>query len=109
MEKAIKRYFPIFALPTLAAFTIGFILPFLLGVYLSFCEFTTVTDSKFVGFKNYIRIWGDSTFTHSLWYTALFTIVSVLIINILAFAVAMLLTKGIKGTNLFRTVFSCRT
>ena len=105
MEKAIKRYFPIFALPTLAAFTIGFILPFLLGLYLSFCEFTTVTDSKFVGFKNYIRIWGDSTFTHSLWYTALFTIVSVLLINIIAFAVAMLLTKGIKGTNIFRTVF----
>jgi len=105
MDKAIKRYFPIFALPTLLAFTIGFILPFILGVYLSFCEFTTVTDAKFVGFKNYIRIWGDETFTHSLWYTALFTIVSVLAINILAFAVAMLLTKGIRGTNIFRTVF----
>lgn len=105
MDKAIKRYFPIFALPTLLAFTIGFILPFILGVYLSLCEFTTVTDAKFVGFKNYIRIWGDDTFIHSLWYTALFTIVSVLAINILAFAVAMLLTKGIKGTNIFRTVF----
>lgn len=105
MEKAIKRYFPIFALPTFAAFVIGFIIPFIMGVYLSFCEFTTVTDSKFVGLKNYIRIWGDETFIHSLWYTALFTIVSVLFINILAFAVAMLLTKGIKGTNIFRTVF----
>ena len=78
MDKAIKRYFPVFALPTLAAFTIGFILPFALGVYLSLCEFTTVTDAKFVGFKNYMRIWGDGTFIHSLWYTALFTIVSVL-------------------------------
>lgn len=58
MDKAIKRYFPIFALPTLLAFTIGFILPFILGVYLSFCEFTTVTDAKFVGLKNYVRIWG---------------------------------------------------
>lgn len=105
MDKAIKKYFPIFALPTLLAFTIGFIIPFILGVYLSFCEFTTVTDAKFVGFKNYIRIWGDGTFIHSLWYTALFTIVSVLAINILAFAVAMLLTKGIKGTNMFRTIF----
>ena len=105
MEKAIKRYFPIFALPTFAAFTIGFILPFILGVYLSFCEFTTVTDATFVGLKNYIRIWGDETFIHALWYTSLFTVVSVLTINILAFAVAMLLTKGIKGTNVFRTVF----
>ena len=105
MEKAIKRYFPVFALPTFAAFSIGFILPFILGVYLSFCEFTTVTDAKFVGIKNYIRIWGDDTFIHALWYTSLFTVVSVLAINILAFAVAMLLTKGIKGTNVFRTVF----
>lgn len=105
MEKAIKKYFPIFALPTLAAFTIGFILPFVLGVYLSFCEFTTVTDAKFVGIKNYVRIFGDSTFIHALWFTALFTVVSVVLINVIAFTVAMLLTKGIKGTNMFRTVF----
>lgn len=105
MEKAIKRYFPIFVLPTLIAFTIGFIAPFLLGIYLSFCKFTTVTDGKFVGFSNYVKILDDPTFFHSMWYTALFTVVSVLLINVLAFAVAMLLTKGIRGTNIFRTVF----
>lgn len=105
MEKSIKKYFPVFALPTLVAFTIGFIIPFLMGIYLSFCEFTTITDAKFVGFKNYIRIFSDTTFVHALWFTALFTIVSVLTINVLAFAIAMLLTKGIRGTNLFRTVF----
>lgn len=105
MEKAIKRYFPVFALPTLAAFTIGFILPFILGIYLSFCEFTTVTDAKFVGISNYLKIFGDSTFIHALWFTALFTIVSVIVINVLAFTIAMLLTKGIPGTNMFRTVF----
>ena len=105
MEKAIKKYFPIFALPTLLAFTIGFVIPFVLGVYLSFCEFTTVTDSTFVGLKNYIRIWGDKTLIHALWYTSLFTVASVITINVLAFLVAMLLTKGIRGTNAFRTVF----
>lgn len=105
MQKSIKKYFPIFALPTLVAFTIGFIIPFLLGIYLSFCKFTTVTDAKFVGFSNYLKIFTDKTFGHALWYTALFTIVSVLLINVLAFTVAMLLTKGIKGTNIFRTVF----
>ena len=94
MEKAIKKYFPVFALPTLVAFTIGFIVPFIMGIYLSFCEFTTVTDAKFVGLKNYLRV-----------FTALFTIVSVLTINVFAFVIAMLLTKGIKGTNFFRTVF----
>ncbi len=105
MEKAIKRYFPIFALPTIAAFTLGFIVPFLMGIYLSFCEFTTVTDTTFVGLKNYIEIFGDFTFFHALWFTALFTVVSVLTINVFAFIIAMLLTKGIKGTNFFRTVF----
>ena len=105
MEKAIKKYFPVFALPTLVAFTIGFIVPFIMGIYLSFCEFTTVTDAKFVGLKNYLRVFSDSTFMHALWFTALFTIVSVLTINVFAFVIAMLLTKGIRGTNVFRTVF----
>ena len=105
MDKAIKRYFPLFALPTLVAFTIGFIVPFVLGIYLSFCKFTTVTDAKFVGLSNYAKAFTDGTFGHSLWYTALFRIVSVILINVLAFAIAMLLTKGISGTNIFRTVF----
>lgn len=105
MEKAIKRYFPIFVLPTMIAFTIGFIAPFLLGIYLSFCKFTTVTDARFVGLSNYTKILSDATFVHSMWYTALFTVVSVVLINVLAFLVAMLLTKGIRGTNIFRTVF----
>lgn len=105
MEKAIKKYFPVFVLPTMIAFTIGFIAPFLLGVYLSFCKFTTVTDATFIGLKNYTKIFTDTTFLHSLWFTVLFTIVTVLLINVLAFAVAMLLTKGAKGTNVFRTVF----
>ena len=105
MQKSLKKYFPIFALPTLVAFTIGFIIPFFMGIYLSFCKFTTVTDAKFVGISNYFKIFTDKTFGHALWYTAIFTVVSVLLINVLAFTVAMLLTKGIKGTNIFRTVF----
>ena len=105
MEKAIKRYFPIFVLPTIIAFTIGFIAPFLLGVYLSFCKFTTVTDAKFIGLANYVKIFEESDFTHSLVFTVLFTIVTVVLIYVLAFAVAMLLTKGFRGTNVFRTVF----
>lgn len=102
-----KKYGPVFLLPTMIAFTIGFIAPFILGVYLSFCEFTTITDAKFVGLKNYIRFWNDPSdvFLHSLWFTALFTIVTVLLINVLGFAVALALTKKIRGTNLFRTVF----
>ena len=103
--KSMKKYSPIFLLPTFAAFTIGFIIPFIMGIYLSFCKFTTVTDAKLIGFSNYLKVFQDPTFVHALWYTALFTVVSVLTINVFAFAIAMLLTKAIKGTNLFRTVF----
>lgn len=92
-------------LPTMIAFTLGFIIPFVEGVYLSFCKFTTVNDAKFVGFANYAKVFTDETFVHAFWYTAAFTVVSVILINVLAFAVALLLTKGFKGTNIFRTVF----
>ena len=105
MEKAIRRYWPIFVLPTFLAFILGFIAPFVMGVYLSFCKFTTVTDAKFIGFSNYLKIFTDASFVHALWYTAIFTVVTVVLINVLAFAVALLLTKGFRGTNIFRTVF----
>ena len=105
MEKSIKRYMPIFVLPTFFAFILGFIVPFIMGIWLSFCKFTTVTDAKFVGFSNYVEALKDTAFRHSFWYTVLFAIASLLIINIIAFALAMALTKEMHGTNVFRTVF----
>ena len=105
MQKTLKKYFPIFVLPTLAAFTIGFIVPFVEGIYLSFCKFTTVNNAKWVGISNYVTALQDETFLHSFWFTVAFTVVSTITINLLAFAVALVLTRGIKGTNIFRTVF----
>lgn len=105
MEKTLKRYFPLFVLPTLAAFIIGFILPFGEGLYLSLCRFTTVGNAKFTGFSNFIAAFGDASFAHSFWFTVSFAVVNTVLINVAAFAVALLLTRGIKGTNLFRTVF----
>ena len=105
MNKTLKKYFPIFVLPTLAAFIIGFIIPFVEGVYLSFCKFTTVNNAKWVGISNYVTALKDETFLHSFWFTVAFTVVSTVTINLLAFAVALVLTRGIKGTNIFRTVF----
>jgi len=105
MEKSIKKYFPLFALPTLAAFTIGFLIPFVMGIYLSFCSFTTVTNAKFIGLANYVAVFQDGGFLHALGFTTLFTIVSVITINFFGFFVALMLTRKIKGTNLFRTVF----
>lgn len=103
--KAIKKYWPIFVLPTLVAFVIGFLWPFIWGIYLSFCKFTTVNNVQWNGLANYKMIFIDNTFAHSFWLTVLFAIISSVIINVLAFLVALLLTKGLKGTNVFRTIF----
>ena len=105
MEKAIKKYWPIFLLPTMAAFMIGFVIPFAEGIYLSFCKFTTIKDAEFVGMSNYIDALKDTTFTGSFRFTALFAIVTLVLINVLAFLIALALTQNIKGTNIFRTVF----
>ena len=105
MEKALKKYFAVFALPTLIAFAISFLVPFLMGIYLSFTEFTTVTNTTWVGLKNYKALLGRPDFMNALWFTVKFTVVSVLSINLIAFTLALLLTRGIKATNLFRTVF----
>ena len=102
----------IFLLPMMAAFAIGFVWPFIQGIYLSFCTFTTTSDAKLNGvmnnkafFSNYIKAFNDPTFVRSFWYSALFAVVSLIIINVLAFTVAYFLTKELKGSNLFRTVF----
>lgn len=105
MQKSIKKYFPVFALPTLVAFFIAFFLPFLIGVYLSFCEFTTVTDAQMVGISNYVKAFADEEFLNALVFTVKFTLVSIVTINVFAFLLALALTKGFRGTNIFRTVF----
>ena len=105
MVKATKKWWPVFVLPTLLAFMIGFAVPFLEGLYLSFCKFTTINKATWVGIGNYINVFQDSQFWSSLGFTASFTVVSTILINVLAFAVALALTKGILGTNLFRTVY----
>ena len=105
MEKALKKYSPIFVLPTLIAFTIGFIVPFFEGLYLSFCQFTTVKNAKWVGISNYQRVFADQSFLHSFGFTVKYAVVAIILINVIALCLALLLTRNIKGTNIFRTVF----
>ncbi len=106
MKRSIKKYALIFLLPITIAFLFSFAVPFIMGVGLSFADFTTVTDAKWVGFQNYINAFASSSdFLHSLGFTALFTVVSVITVNVFSFILALLLTRGIRGTNLFRSVF----
>ena len=105
MEKALRKWFPVFVLPTLAAFCVGFIWPFAQGIYLSFCQFITVDNAKWIGVSNYVKALTDATFKDSFFFTVSFAVVSTLLINGIAFLIALALTKEMKGTNAFRTVF----
>ena len=105
MKRNLSKYFPIFVLPTLAAFVMAFIIPFAMGIYLSFCKFTTVNNAQWIGFDNYFKAFSNNDFLNALWFTVKFTAVSVITVNVFAFLLALLLTKGIKGTNVFRTIF----
>ena len=105
IRRPIQRCFPIFLLPMTAAFGVGFVYPFLKGLFLSFCKFKTTSKWTWVGFANYTKALSDQSFRYSFGHTALFAVVSLVLINVLAFAVAYALTQGIRGTNLFRTVF----
>ncbi len=106
MHNMPKKYYALFTLPTIIAFAIAFLIPFLFGIYLSFTNFRTVTDTTWVGFSNYIRAFtGDKNFVNALWFTVQFAIVSLILINLVAFTLALLLTGGVKGTNFFRTIF----
>ena len=105
MQKNTKKWWPVFLLPTFAAFVIGFIIPFVQGVYLSFCKFQTINKTTFIGVSNYVKAFADTQFTQAFWFTVRFTVVSTLLINVIALMIALLLTRSIKGTNLFRTVF----
>lgn len=105
MDKAMKKYWPVFLVPTMAAFIIGFVVPFIEGIYLSFCEFTTIKDAKFVGVSNYAKAFEDTTFMDAFSFTFAFAVVTLILINVLAFLVALALTQNFRGTNVFRTVF----
>lgn len=106
MQKTLKKYFVIFTVPTLLAFAFAFVIPFIQGLYLSFCKFSTVKNAKWVGLDNYISAFtGNKDYISALIFTACFTVIAMITINLFAFGIAMLLTRKMKGTNLFRTVF----
>ncbi|MBP1553996.1 MAG: sugar ABC transporter permease [Oscillospiraceae bacterium] len=105
MEKALKKYSPVFVLPTLLAFIIGFVIPFAEGLYLSFCQFTTVKNAQFIGIGNYQRAFSDASFLNSFGFTVKYAVVAIILINVIALGLALLLTRNLKGTNIFRTIF----
>ena len=105
VQRPIRNFAPVFVLPTFAAFCIGFVWPFIQGIYLSFCNFNTPKDAKWVGISNYAKVFSDAGFLNAFKNTAAFAVVSIILINVVAFFIAYALTQKMRGANLFRTVF----
>ncbi len=105
IRRPMKRWAPLFILPTFLAFCIGFVWPFIQGIYLSFCSFNTPVDAEFKGFENYIKAFNDAGFMNAFRNTAAFAVVSIILINVVAFAIAYALTQKMRGANIFRTIF----
>ncbi len=105
IRRPVQRLYLVFLAPTFAAFCLGFLYPFVKGIFLSFCRFKTTSKWTWVGFDNYVSAFNDPSFMQAFWYTAIFAVTSLILINVLSFAVAYALTRGIRGTNIFRTVF----
>lgn len=105
MRKPLRKWFPLFVLPVFVCFLISFVVPFAMGIYLSFCNFNIPKDARWVGLQNYISAFRDKSFFVSFGNTLAFAVVSVLVINIPAFFLARALTEKFKGAALFRTLF----
>ena len=105
VQRPIRKWAPLFIWPTFLAFVIGFVWPFIQGIYLSFCKFNTPKDAQWQGISNYVKAISDAGFQNAFWNTAAFAIVSIILINVIAFAIAYALTQKMRGANLYRTVF----
>jgi len=101
----IKKWAWLFILPTFLAFCIGFVWPFIQGIYLSFCKFNVPSDAQWIGIGNYLKVFADAGFRNAFKNTAAFAVVTIVIINVISFAIAYALTQKMRGSNLFRTVF----
>ncbi|WP_054025438.1 carbohydrate ABC transporter permease [Bacillus sp. FJAT-28004] len=96
----------LFTGPTLFAFLAVMIIPFLYGIYLTFTNWDGIsTTSSLVGFENYVSVFKDAVFWKSFLLTLKYVFISVALINVVAFLLAYVLTRGLKGQSIFRAGF----
>ena len=96
----------LFLLPTLIAFLMVIIIPFIFGIYYSFTDWQgTGAVNKVVGFENYKAIFQDPGFLHSFLVTLLFTVLNIITVNVVAFLISLLVTSEIRGRNVYRAGF----
>lgn len=95
-----------FLMPVLLAFTLVVLIPLVMGIYYSFTDWNGIGNAaSFVGIKNYLNVFSDKEFRNSFWFTTKFTVVSVIVLNLMGFGLALLVTKKLKINNYLKTIF----
>lgn len=99
------KNFSIFALVPLAIFTIVLVVPFIRGIFFTFTDWNGFEFNEFIGFANYAEALDDETFWAALWMTLAYVLASLVLVNIVGFGLALLVTIPLRGVNALRTFF----
>ena len=102
--RATKKFMQFASVP-LAIFSIVLVVPFVNGVYYTFTDWDGFETTKLVGFSNYSKSFQDPTFWSTLRFTALFVVVSLILVNVVAFGLALIVTSNLRSKNFLRTFF----
>ncbi|MGD9910331.1 MAG: carbohydrate ABC transporter permease [Candidatus Izemoplasmatales bacterium] len=102
-----NRVFIYFLVPSFTAFTIFVIVPFFMGIYYSMTDWNGINTGRqsFIGFQNYIGIFNDAQFVYSFLRTVLYSVLNIVVINLVAFGLALLVTQNLKLKNVYRAGF----
>ncbi|QFK72073.1 sugar ABC transporter permease [Pradoshia sp. D12] len=95
----------LFLTPVLVSLFLVVLVPLALGVFYSFTDWNGIQTTAFVGFQNYIGIFQEKEFMDALWFTVKFSIVSIILINVIGLVLALIVTSKIKSNNILRTIF----
>lgn len=95
----------LFLLPLIFAFVVTVLIPFICGIFYSMTDWTGVKFTKFVGLENYITMFKSQDYVYSFIVTFIFTVINMIAVNFVAFALALLCTSKVKGRNVYRAAF----
>lgn len=102
-HKAIINF--LFLFPLLFAFFVTVLIPFICGVFYSFTDWNGIKFTQFVGLNNYINMFKSKDYIYSFLITFIFTVINMICVNFVAFALALLCTSNVKGRNFYRAAF----
>ena len=95
----------VFLFPMVFTFAVTVIIPFILGIIYSFTDWNGIQVTRFVGFENYITMFQQSDYVYSFVITLIYTVINMVLVNVVGFALALVCSSKMKGTSFFRSAY----